>query len=516
MPVKSVAVRSLLCVLAYLALAQMPARGQVSDLFRSADSPLDVRPLNNVEQDLFLIHGLRLIYTNWPNSSDEKKVAEEIATANKLAMMFRDAATAGGAHMDVIRAYDNCLQLLRDYEAYLGNIGAINRQTLDKAKEGVLEAVGKGFLSGAEDHYFEGASNQDAIAGAAVKILWEIFKKSISLTWERKATMEYEQKRFVERSNAVMVSANATVGRLMRERGWQWGEADLGGAKGESLQDQANRRRRDPFAFYALASAGTNNETPSSVMAKADWCLRAARLVPDGPAYDGFRIIFVSEAVDFGVFSTSLEGTCYSCGPTASAPHALRLARTYLAMRPSDPTGFGHMQLARALAFNRRFGDALEAANAASRQYGREAGFAYRYAKLLSLNYQLDKSVEWLAFAYQLGWQDVSDARTTPDFANLRQGRRQPFEQLTTVKLSPAIRFHPGFFDDILIRNDSPFTLTNVHFKASIQNQGQTYTADVTVKSIAAGATYTATAATLVSGNHYDSYRYSVACDQCE
>ena len=513
------AAQYVLFALALSSVVPDAARAQSDTSFRAfaqpSDGPMDIQPSPDVDQDLFLVHGLRLIYTNWPNSDDQKKIAKDLATMRGLATTLRNAGSGRGADRELLAAYDNCLSLMDAYETYLTNIGAINRQTLQSAAQALLGALWDAGGDWAKGKWIEGKSSEDAQKGAAFTFLWEGAKTTYSVTRERQAAMEAEKQKFAAQSNTVFASANTLVQKLASEHRWQPGEASLETSR-ESLRDQANHRYRDPFALLALATVDEPNETAAIAVTKANYCIRAAQLVPAGDGYATFRNGFISQALGFALQAAFLERPYYAGPPSSSAPLALRLARTYLMMDPADQSGFGRVQLERALGFNGRYNEALDTAYAISKQWGSDPAFAYRYALLMSLTNSPDRAAQYLALAYNLGYNDVHDVRVTPDFEVLRRARPQLFDQLTTVKVSPSIHFYPLLPDDILIRNDSPFELTNVRFKAYISNQGPQYTADVAAKSIKPGATYTAGSATYITGNHYDSFTYSISCDQCK
>jgi hypothetical protein len=481
---------------------------------QTSDDPLDMRPYADVDDELFLVHGLRVIYTNWPEMKDSGEMTVQIANLRAFAMTLRDIARANRTDQNLIVAYDDSLALLDKYEICLNNIGAINRRSDESAQNALQDSLLDGAGKAIKSKVLDNASDKDAINGAAFDVFLSMLKNGFSISQERQAAIQASKQQFSNQSNSTMAAAEAMIQRLSRERGWRSEEFDLGSE--DSLSEQSRRRSRDPFALYALALANDEHETAASAETKAEYCLRAARLVPASSAFNGFRRGFLSEALSLSLYSDNIEKSYYS-GPIPSAgPDSLRLARTYLALDPNDENGYGHMQLSRALAFNGRFKDAVIAANEASNQWRNDAAFEYRYAKLLSLTGVVDESADALALAYRLGWNDVNDARNNPDFASLQRSRTSRFAELTTVRVRPAIQFHPGWMDDILVRNDSPFELTNLKLQAVISNQGQTYRPQVFVKSLKPGQTYTASGVTAILGNHYDTFTYTMSCDQCQ
>ena len=515
MQLRWTSVRIPIVILAFSLAWNISAAAQGYDPAQSPDTPYDIQPFTDVDQDLFLVHGLRLIYTNWPEAKDAKQMAGEVAGLRSLASLFRGAAYANRVDGDLQKAYDDCLNLIAAYENYLARIGAIDRQTDQNVQGAAAGSILDGVGEVVKNKVFGDKSDQDAVNGATFDVLMDMLKRSISISQERQAAMQSARQQFQAQSNATLAAANATVQRLTRDRGWHPGEADLGSAGG-TLSEQVNRRPRDPFALYALAIAADDHETAAGAIDKARYCVRGARLIPPGDVYNSFRTAFISQALVLMLDASNLQRSFYSGPATFSDGEALRLARTYLALNPGDASGYGRMQLARALAFNGRFNDALSTAFSVSRQFGNDPSFLYRYAKLLSLTGSVDQSAETLLAAYRVGWTNVADVRASPDFAALRRSRVAQFQQLTAVKVSPRIQFHPGWVDDLIVRNDSPFELTNVRVQAVIVNQGQTYRPEARAKSIKPGESYTASGATAIFGNRYDSFTYSITCDQCQ
>jgi hypothetical protein len=133
----------------------------------------------------------------------------------------------------------------------------------------------------------------------------------------------------------------------------------------------------------------------------------------------------------------------------------------------------------------------------------------------MSLTNLPDKSADWLAHAYSLGWTDIATIRVTPDLANLRRARSQRFADLTTVtlraELQPAVRQH-----DVLFYNDSQFDLTNVKVTLRVSvNQEPLSPVNIRIARIPAKNRWLQEDAVLFFGNSYDSMNMARECDQC-
>lgn len=188
-------------------------------------------------------------------------------------------------------------------------------------------------------------------------------------------------------------------------------------------------------------------------------------MVPEGRVYEGFRAEFVAAAADLSVTAavSQLPKSTYSSGPSESAPEAIRICNTLLALDPIDAFGTGNALLARALAASHRYDEAIIAASTATKKekWQNDAWFSYRFARLLSLTNQLDQVGDWIKVAYELGINNIAMVREDADLANYRKGRAEQYKQLTTVKFNWDIKYG-WFFDDLILKNDSLFELTNI------------------------------------------------------
>lgn len=281
------------------------------------------------------------------------------------------------------------------------------------------------------------------------------------------------------------------------------------------MGDFLKRRPRDPFLRVANAEIRVDDETPAAVMADARVCVDAARLVPQGRAYDCYRAEFLAAAAELSLLACSrqLHHFEYSSGPAESAEDAVRICMTLLACDPTDATGTGNMLLARALAFGGRYEEAIGAANKAVDGWKGNPYFCYRYARLMSLTNKVDLAFDWLAYSYRQGFSDVAVARDDADLSVIRTAAPDRFRELTTVKSSFHIEF--GVFnDDVIIRNDSPFELTNVRVDLVVKKGNRTWKPDLRVASVKPGASHTFANVVSIPGSSYDSATATLYSDQ--
>jgi hypothetical protein len=118
-----------------------------------------------------------------------------------------------------------------------------------------------------------------------------------------------------------------------------------------------------------------------------------------------------------------------------------------------------------------------------------------------------------MAAAYRQGWRDIPFARKDPDLANLRTGRAERWEQLTTAKLTWKVEFGV-LLDDLVLQNGSPFMLTNVVAKIHIRQGDKTWDKEVRCEAIQPGGTCKAESVFSIPDSRYDEGSATFVSDQ--
>jgi len=472
------------------------------------------RAPDKVDENLFLLNALEDTYTGWP---DSRTPAERLpgwieATRTRLQNMRASIAANGGAnHLDpdLGTLYDDALQFLASYEAYLSKLGVIDAQMQARAQKDAAAAILQGIQTTAK-------SKNDGL-GAALEGVFSGYlegaARGVKRDAERQAAIEAEQRGLRASWTSTWANAAAIAEKLSRKYHWQPGEAGFDGYKPATSGDHLKRRPRDPFLKVRYASVRVKEETPESIIQDARRCFEASESVPAGEVYRTFRDAFLASAAEVAVAATTKDLPGYSAGPGRFSKDAVALCRKYLDANPSDPGSYGHMLLARALGANQQYREAIDAASTAQANWETDPSFCYRLARLLSLTNSLDGAADWMAAAYQRGWRDIPFARKDPDLANLRTGRVERWEQLTTAKLTWKIEFGV-LLDDVVLQNGSPFVLTNVVAKIHIRQGDKTWDKDVTCEAIQPGGTCKAENAFSIPGGRYDEGSATFTSDQ--
>jgi hypothetical protein len=468
------------------------------------------RPTDKVDENLFLLNALEDTYTGWPdNRTPSDRLPAWIEATRARLQQVRSAIGAKSLDPDLGKLYDDALQFLASYETYISELGVIDAQMKARAEKDAAAAILQGLQTSAN-------SKNDGL-GAALEGVFSGYlegaARGVKRNAEQQAAIEAEQRRLRESWTSTSANAAAIAEKLSRKYRWQSGEAGFDGYKPATSADHLKRRPRDPFLKVRYASVRAKDETAESIIQDARRCFEASEAVPAGEAYRPFRDAFLASAAEVAVAAAIKDLAGYSAGPGRFSKDAVALCRKYLEANPSDPGSYGHMLLARALGANQQYKEAIEAAAAAQANWETDPGYCYRMARLLTLTNSLDVAADWMAAAYRQGWRDIPFARKDPDLANLRTGRPERWEQLTTAKLTWKVEF--GVLqDDIVLQNTSPFMLTNVVAKIHIRQGDKTWDKDVHCDAIQPGGTCKAENVFSIPGSRYDEGTASFTSDQ--
>jgi hypothetical protein len=345
------------------------------DDMHSADHALEVHPNANVDEALFLVNQLEYLYASWPKDNDRKQVLDRLEEDRNIVTNLRQAIVADNLDLRIAKLYEDCLRLIDANETYLTNLGIIDQQAVEGAKHRALN-IALNAAVGTGKGYFEGSSAQDIFWDVTINGLLSIAKHGWQVASQRQAAISSETQRLTDLTRATLDDAKSQAQILALRRGWSPGEADftpLGGGsitdlmKNDSIFALIKSRPRDPFLVLRIISSQYNStDSAREALAWAKLSVIGAQRVPIGHAYyDLYRLTFIGYAVDYALTVSALECGDYSNGACPSAAYALQLSRTCLGLSPSDSNGFGHAELARALAFSGRYSEAITAADAA-------------------------------------------------------------------------------------------------------------------------------------------------------
>lgn len=337
------------------------------------------------------------------------------------------------------------------------------------------------------------------------------------------------------------VTARAeTISVVLSEKyGWKKGEAGFAGREQDAnevkdlvarkdteglrawIAASARKRPRDPIVALTVcrvesADAGAD---AARLLAAAQECARAARLVPAAELYDADRGRVLYAAARMATGSALTAQHAGDTGrATASGEYATAVFEAAAGVLPPTASGDARgvqQSWAMALAAAGHPKEALTKMAALADELKDDPGYTYNLACLCSLVDQPDLSIKWLERSMSLGYSNIRHALSDSDFAKVRAARPQDFARLTTINYSWSVEPVVLSKDAITLTNNSPFTLTNVVLKARIQAGGSVIEVPpLAAESLAPGKTVRWAGVVLLPGNRYDGATAEFACDQ--
>lgn len=283
-------------------------------------------------------------------------------------------------------------------------------------------------------------------------------------------------------------------------------------------------RPRDPFVAFSSAAAdffiANSSKADASSYAQIEkTALQAVALLPPDDFYDQFRSKLYSLAAYSVLEQTKLstKGAGYIRGPFDSS-RCFRLFKAALKFDPYDATGSTRRGLGIAYALAGHFDNALAQHEQVRVNFAEDPKFQVDLARLYALNGKGQESLAAIEKLIRLpDFSDITLLRSDDDLQQLRGNDEKALEELTSVKTKAIIDM--GYsWSDVILRNESPFPLTNVRFTPRIWQNGKVFSRELLRERLAPGESYNWSGEIKVTkdenGHTYDSCDYTIVCDQ--
>jgi hypothetical protein len=480
-----------------------------------------------IDENLFMLRLLDEYYAEIPGSETvQGELATKLEATKQEISGARRVVQAEGLDRDLDALYADAIRLVDTYQGYLAALGVIENSRSKQAIGDTLSTLWDSYQFGKEARSTAtdfGVSKENAQGlGNFAGIVDAIFKgveKSQQRDAAQAVAIQAQRNSLMEAWSAIRHRASLAADMLSHRYGWLPGEAGFDGFSTQYFEEYLKRRPRDPFLIARYANTRKEGETSGDILNDANRCLVAAKLVPARPAFSAIRNDYVENAAELAATAASKEANnAYSAHPRL-APAVVSAAQYYLNLDPGDPSGRGHMVLARGLAFSGHYREAVEAATATLNSnrtaWGNDPTFCYRYAMYLSLaGDRLDLVSAWLQQAYANGLTWVKDVRSTPDLRNFRATYPAEFSRLTQQAITARVKFGI-LLDDLILENHSPFEITNVKSVVTIQKGQTTWKKSVNCASVLPGGSCIFENAVSIPDDTFDTMSATVECDQC-
>ncbi|HET6248643.1 MAG TPA: hypothetical protein VFE47_13155 [Tepidisphaeraceae bacterium] len=489
------------------------------------DRPVDITPAANVDENLFVLRALAHEYNLWPENEWDGKEALKFCEESRVQVKnLRNIVKHDGLDAGIGGMCNDYLTLIDEYESSLAQIGEIDsaarKQAFDDAFSTALIGGIKAIKAGVDaDADGQSQLGVDLTVGKGLidDGVIEFIKHSRARNAQTEVSASAEKARF-EKVLAFVDEHNHAAALAMTERRhWAPGEAGFDPKKfDQPLDDAMKEMPRDPFLKMEAAGTGIDEKTgPVDFIDRARLALEAARQVPAGETFDSYRKYCVTRATEFACNAAELGiDASYHDAPTALSKEAINITKEMLQLDPADANGWAHVELFRALASAGRFPEAIAAAQPIlNSPWKDKQAFAILYARVLGVTGDADGLDHWLRVAYALGYSDLKFVKESADFDCLRTKKPAAYAELTTVKGTTTIDF--GVVnDDVIVKNLSPFPMTNLKMKFTVIQGGTIVTKERVLPFVAANSQQTLLDVFMVHDNKYDAYRWTVQSDQ--
>jgi hypothetical protein len=488
------------------------------------DQALDVTPIPTVDENLFFVSALADLYNAAAPADplDAPSMLRYCAENRLRAWRLTAVARQRTLDLGVMGMCDDYLGFLDAFETGLSNLGKIDRQAKERARADAWAALGNGLGAAIGAEWKAKAEGKDADQARAAGNL-EGLKTGAKEYLDRADTREQatdaatqaEKARVRATVSSIMSRTRLSIKEMAARYHWAADEARLAPGFDESV------RPRDPFLRFALAKKAydLSAPTPAQLMQCSRRCLNAARLVPAGAAYDGYRIEFMELAAQSAADAADQDVLHdYKKAPSAHAAEAVRIGRTLMAVNPHDASGLGRRALGRALAAAGRFNDSLLIDNELMTEQSKwkdDPSFEFHYARVAAATNHPKDAANWLRSAYSDGFCDVKAVLACADLDIVQQTNPAAYEELTDGKMDVSIKF--GVIDDdVILTNRSRFALTGITLKVEIRKGNQTWKAEKKLDRLSSGKAVTFDSVFSIPNNRYDDLDWNLECNQGE
>jgi hypothetical protein len=495
-----------------------------------------------VDEDLFLIQKLESLYDQLFSIPRGPDAETRLRSVRSDALRIQQHIAAHQLETAIGALYDSFLKVWSAHVEFRVAAGQIDEAAARRLHAERLEnSVNTGFESGVlwAELEHSGLSTGESIAAAALVGVGKWFLSDYIQSQERDAARRAQLQRLSREHedfvDSILKSTGAAITTLAQQRGWPRAEAGFDATESEQHQlrayaeagnhaalrqaalDQANARRRDPFAMmrYVRSFPVSDSSTPSDLLILSDWAFNAAQLTPAAPVYDPDR----SQCLLLATWNAARAADAYAKGGfvgsgnqlTRLASHYLRLLRSADRRDISGEVRFLEAHVSAHLGDLRQARRALEEV----RSYlHTSAEFHYLDARIAAAEGRSAEAVSAVRTALASGFPRIRQLRSCPDFHNLSRSAKAEIKELTAVRYHWEIKW--GFFnDDIILTNLSAFPLTNVTFKPVILKGTNRFAPKLdVVPYLAPGASHTWVDCMRVPGNSFDTKADELISDQ--
>jgi len=256
--------------------------------------------------------------------------------------------------------------------------------------------------------------------------------------------------------------------------------------------------------------------TPNQLAELSKQCMVRAALLPADAIFDSARSRIMMLAGDIAntAWVRELSGTIWHEEGSQIAAFSIQVWDAALRYDPLDVTGECRERRAWSLLATGQVDNAVTQADEVMPIVGNQPRFAYNYAMAKSAQGDQDTAFKWFKHGViNHGYTIVLRAKDDKNIERMKSAHKEEYLDLVTTKYNWGIRY--GVFnDDIYLKNDSAYALTNVTLRCSLAQGSKKWNPELTVESIAPGQEMVWKDCVSIPDSRLDKASAEVTCDQ--
>ena len=492
-----------------------------------------LQPNPEVDLNLFALRLLENLRLPELDDSYEQTLGEHQRTL----IEYREFFAAKGVDEQIVVRFDSAVELSKALQEVIRRGLEIEQSAKDQ-QHGTLVSQA---VASSKTALRVGVVVQEpvtAIVAGGGHYIWNIVQQFKAANRAKDSLLDSELSKFMALFNECTAKNKATAGLMTDKYGWKPGEAGFTTSvedrqKMDALYQAGDlaaleqltsfnlkTRPRDPFAINDAAvirfRAGVQSESVAEMLQVADMIIEAANLFPSATAFSEHRASMLFSAAYAQTLNLFFQSRAdFQGAEESSVKKALQLLEESRNSSHSSPGSAFFELLSNAAGYAGAYKDALEAADRAYADAQGGPSFHLNCARLASRAGEHDRALSELRKALLLGALDLQLVKESPDLAALQANRSKEWNDLFEVKYTWDVDW--GFFnDDVLLRNDSEFTLTEVVFAPKITTDGKVYAPILKADFIPPGKVYRWSNAFSIPGSKADESESRLACAESE
>lgn len=509
----------------------------VSDGIKIAVSP-------RTDTNLALVYAVYDLYGQFPPggaSPDEQSRAIErlCAKANEYKALI-DARHLDG---EMSSLFDDYIAVASALTTYRDMTGAVKNGSISQAQKDQFETAFNagytGSAAAAKINAIGGSGAEVALGGLAIglfKYLMEEDQRTKARDSAQSAAINSLNEKWMSFISEMDKRLGMTTGSIAVRHGWDEAELPIGDLPEEEealnvlingkpsttatliMERRSLQRPRDALmlAKFDNLKAYDSKLSPLQKVELAKQCISRAALLPADPVFDvtRARIFMLAGDISNMAWTQDLTGKVWHKTGSQIAAFSIQIWDTALRLAPLDLTGECRERRAWSLLATGKIDDAVIQADEVKPIVGNQSRFMYNYAMAKSAQGNQVEAFSWFSYGVQShGFSMIQRAHDDKNMERMKAEIGGEYKELTKVKTTWVITY--GVInDDITLKNESSYALTNVTLSCSLVQGGKTWSPELRSDFIGPGQKVVWRDCVSIPGSRLDSKSAALDCDQ--